>query len=465
MPSKFPDFFIEFNFRPDESATGNYEILKENANRLLFVVFMGLPVSIVHIIILSNKPASSTTNELIWRSGLVMAHSFLSGGLFLIGLLLLISGSGLYSKLSIARLVPEVIFLFILLIGVVIAGIDQLITSSITPYILACILVAVVIRIHPWHSALLYTLAFAIFYLMMERYQPNRDIVVSNQVNGIALSVFGWFLSLHLWKAALARFRKDRIIEQQQLELKQQNLELKNNSEELRKANLTKDRLFSIISHDLRGPVVNLNELLQLSSEGILSDAEFKQLIHSIGTQTTYTIELIENLLAWSRNNLKGDALRPEALQLTDICNDVIKIFSAQAQRKQITIDNRIKVGTLVYADKGMLSLVVRNLISNAIKFSNPNGLILISNEAGENGMQLISISDHGVGITEQVLSKIFKDSYYTTTGTSGEKGTGLGLLLCREFVQKSGGTLQVVSDAVGGTRFTFSVPAAINQE
>ena len=236
-------------------------------------------------------------------------------------------------------------------------------------------------------------------------------------------------------------------------------------SDQLITTNKLKDRLFSIIAHDLRSPLINLNEVIKMMNSGMISDAEFKLFIPQLSKNISYTTGLLENLLFWSRSQLQGEVIKQLYFNFKVITDNVITLFDHEIKEKDITTENNLDPFSLVYADMDMIQLIVRNLISNAIKFSKHGGTIKITSIIKGKDF-IMCISDSGVGISLVNQKKLFEQETFTTRGTDNEEGTGLGLLLCKDFIDKNGGKIWVESKIGIGTKFFVQIPnSPINQE
>jgi len=168
---------------------------------------------------------------------------------------------------------------------------------------------------------------------------------------------------------------------------------------------------------------------------------------------------LLVNLLEWSRLQTGGIVFSPEYLEMVALINEVVELFADSAQQKSIAIFKEMPRNMLIFADKAMISTVLRNLISNAIKFTHSKGQIVISAESKKNEL-LIAIHDNGVGIKTENIEKLFRiDENQSTLGTQNEKGTGLGLILCREFIEKHGGRIWIESEVRNGSTIYFTLP------
>ena len=230
---------------------------------------------------------------------------------------------------------------------------------------------------------------------------------------------------------------------------------------ELESLNTTKDKFFAIIAHDLKNPfstVLGLSELLAKEFETF--DAEkLKVFIEQIYKYSNNTFNLLENLLQWSMLQTGRMPLRPKLVNINDLISENIELLRGNALQKGINLESKTIDDSFVFVDVSMITTVIRNLLSNAIKFTSQSGTISIDIVKDDN-MLKVSVEDDGVGISEQDMQKLFKiDSNPTSIGTSMEKGTGLGLILCKDFVERNGGTIWVNSQLGRGTKFFFTIP------
>ena len=227
------------------------------------------------------------------------------------------------------------------------------------------------------------------------------------------------------------------------------------------KMNAEKDKFFSLIAHDLKNPFVALinNAELLLEYYGELDDEKKKSLIKGMKDASQSTYSLLENLLEWSRAQRGLITFAPEEFNVFIISHSSIDALNLTLSNKGIELTNNIPLGLYIEADKNLFTTVIRNLVSNAIKFTPAKGTIEINALEKENVIQF-SVTDSGVGMSVETLNKLFKiDIQVTTKGTAGEKGTGLGLLLCKEFVEMHGGRIWVESELGNGSTFYFTLP------
>ena len=244
-------------------------------------------------------------------------------------------------------------------------------------------------------------------------------------------------------------------------ELKKQKQKLEHREVELQSSNDTKNKLFSIIAHDLRGPIGALETLLKLLNSGDMDSSEFLKYIPKLKNDVNHISFTLNNLLSWGQSQLKGISTNPAKSLLTDIAEDNINLLNEMAGNKSITVENQISDKIYIEADINQLHIVFRNLLSNAIKFTPNNGQILIGAREKEDFVE-IYIKDSGNGMSSDVQKKIFsEDINYTTYGTNNEKGTGLGIPLCKEMIGNNGGKIWVQSAIGQGSTFFFTVPNA----
>ncbi len=232
-------------------------------------------------------------------------------------------------------------------------------------------------------------------------------------------------------------------------------------TEELQKTIKTKDKFFSILAHDLRSPFTGLLGLfdLLLHDPDAFPEEEKNNMLHQIYNSSLQLYKLLENLLNWSRTQTKNIKLNPEKISINELLNENIALLKEQASNKKVELLNEIDQDISVFADRNTIDTVFRNLISNAIKFSREEGTVKI-NSSVENDIARIVVMDNGIGITQENLEKLFKiDNMVSTKGTHNETGTGLGLMLCKEFIELNKGRISVESTIDIGSNFIVELP------
>lgn len=262
-------------------------------------------------------------------------------------------------------------------------------------------------------------------------------------------------------EAELFRVHNNQLINKNQL-ITEQNSRLEQLNDSLRELNATKDRFFSIIAHDLKGPfnaIELTTELLYNSFDEMDKEKQVK-FLSNIHDNAVRVSNLLEELLTWARSQQGRTPFNPEPIDMHSISKATVNLLTEIADNKHIILSNKVIPGTLAYADSSMMATVVRNLISNAIKFTREGGEITVKCTQLADGMLEFCVSDNGVGIRSDDIDKLFKlDNKHTTLGTYQEKGTGLGLIICRDFVEKNGGTIRVESQEGKGSNFYFTMP------
>jgi signal transduction histidine kinase len=233
---------------------------------------------------------------------------------------------------------------------------------------------------------------------------------------------------------------------------------LEQQTQQLTDLNTLKNKLFSIIAHDLKSPLYALRNLFRNVQLYDLPGDEVKLLIPEFVNELTYTTGLMENLLQWAKSQMQAESVKPQLLDIAGITGEVLQLLRLQADAKKIYIDSKIQRPVYVYADKDMINLVLRNLLSNAIKFTPAEGSIFIEAREMRSHIEVV-VQDTGTGISEEGLKRLMEANYYSTRGTKGETGTGLGLMLVKEFLSRNGGEMRIESKPGKGSTFAFTLP------
>ena len=258
-------------------------------------------------------------------------------------------------------------------------------------------------------------------------------------------------------------FNKDELVSRVKthLELKQTRDRLEKTTQHLSELNTLKDKMFSVIGHDLRSPLSSVKMTLEfLSKMTDKQDDPVAENIHIMLKTTDEVFGLLENLLGWAKSQSGNLSINKEEVQISDIVNSVYLLNKGNLELKKILFKTEIEDSDKVYADLSMMKVVLRNLVSNAIKFTPDEGTITVSATPKE-GKTIISVADSGVGISEEDLPKVLNpNTHHTTYGTNREAGSGLGLTLCKDFVEKNDGTIWVESELGKGSTFFIEIPA-----
>ena len=246
-------------------------------------------------------------------------------------------------------------------------------------------------------------------------------------------------------------------LEEQNKKLELQNEAILEQTKHLEDINKVKDKLFSIVSHDLKDSLTSINGFIDLLKDGSLSRKEFEKLIPELSDNASNASLLLFNLLNWSKSQMQSLEPNPSLFDVQEVFEDKVKLIEQRADAKGISIvDHSLR--DFVYADRSMMEIVVQNLLTNAVKFTKAGDTITVSNHIS-NGNAILSVADTGVGIPKENLEKLFKANTLTTIGTKNEKGTGLGLSICKELVDLNNGKIWVESTLNVGTTFYVQLP------
>jgi signal transduction histidine kinase len=255
--------------------------------------------------------------------------------------------------------------------------------------------------------------------------------------------------------------RKNAQIQLQANKIKENASLLEKQTQELTELNALKNKLFSIISHDLKAPMYAMRNFFTEVQQNNMPARELKKMIPTVVSDLTYTTGLMDNLLQWSKSQMQSNAVYPQKVDIGKSIEDTVQLLRRQSEAKQLRIETTSLKNIYGFMDKDMLNLVLRNLISNAIKFTPEKGKIEIG--VHENCTLVeVFVQDSGTGISPEALKKINGNDFYSTKGTANESGTGLGLKLCKEFMARNGGQLYIESKPGKGSTFSFSLPKAV---
>ncbi|MDH5365603.1 MAG: HAMP domain-containing histidine kinase [Cyclobacteriaceae bacterium] len=247
-------------------------------------------------------------------------------------------------------------------------------------------------------------------------------------------------------------------LSKQKINVEEQNLELNLQLDELEEVNSVKNKLFTIISHDVRGPVKSVLGMLNLLKTKGLTEKELNALVIDLSFNISNVSTFLDNLMLWADGQMNSITANFSEIDIKELIQQNIDLLRFRAGQKNITLINNLIVPIRCKADRDMVNLVIRNLLMNAIKFTPINGKICLV-AILENDNIKVQIKDNGIGIPSDVINQIFDLKYQTSSGTIDEKGTGLGLVLCKDFVKINGGEIGVESKEGEGSRFHFTLP------
>jgi len=287
-----------------------------------------------------------------------------------------------------------------------------------------------------------------------ERERKNKYMIIA--ISGMIIIIF-------VAASISYTFRKEK---KNYKILAENNEIIKKQKAQLEEANVTKDKFLSILSHDLRNPfnaILGFSEILKTEYDS-LTDTEKREYIEYINHSANNVFKLIDKVLQWSRLQDGRFDFTPEKVSIKEVINNVIELFIYNANRKEINLTTDIKDDFYIFVNKNIIEIILRNLVDNAIKFTNQNGNVLITYEI-KNNFADISVIDDGMGMTQEEINNIFKiDKKIKKTGTKSEEGTGLGLVICKEMIEKSGGELKIFSNEGKGSKFVLSIPIYKNE-
>ena len=301
----------------------------------------------------------------------------------------------------------------------------------------------------------------------MEYSQEKQQLIIENDkalakqkvyiyVFVILIIIFGIIL--------IIIHRNEQAQKKLNLELRSKKSALEEKQAYLNELNQTKNKLFSIIGHDLRGPIGAFQGLLKLFKEGEMTKDEFLNFMPKLKVDIDTISFTLNNLLSWGQSQMNGSITRPSVTQLDCIVEENMALLSEIAESKSITLINKVEANCKIWSDPDQVDIIIRNLLSNALKFTPNEGQIIIGATLKHKTCEIF-VKDNGTGMSEETMVKIFqKDSNHTTYGTNDEKGTGLGLSLCKEMVEKNNGTIWVNSQLGKGSSFYFTIPRVLEQ-
>jgi signal transduction histidine kinase len=286
-------------------------------------------------------------------------------------------------------------------------------------------------------------------------HQLEKQQAESRQNNYLILTGFALFLVFAVVYGTVKIRDANKQLEKQNNIIQQKTLAL----EELDR---TKNRFFSIIAHDLKAPLNSLTgfSALVINHIEFLSKDEIKMIAENLDKSVKNLTEFLNNLLTWSRSQMDNIQFEPKKLLMANLANEIIALHQASADNKNIQLVSTISPDSQIYADDNAVKTILRNLVSNALKFTKDGGKVTIAAKPYEDKYIQLTVTDTGVGMPEAVVEKIFRiDTKHSTQGTKGETGTGLGLVLCKEFAEKNGGSISVESIVDLGTTFKVILP------
>ncbi|WP_298760153.1 tetratricopeptide repeat-containing sensor histidine kinase [uncultured Psychroserpens sp.] len=300
------------------------------------------------------------------------------------------------------------------------------------------------------------------FNTIAKQKQQEKDAILEKRLKAISyilgaafLIVSTILLLIYLKRKNTLKFNRE--LREKNTQIKLQNEELSKKTSHLEEVNNVKDRLFSIVSHDLKDSISSIKGFIDLLKEDGISREEFYDLVPELSENADSASQLLYNLLNWSKSQMQNLEPKPELFNIQEVFQNKMALVEHKVEQKRIVlIDESHR--DFIYADKSMIEIVIQNLITNAVKFTRVGDVITVSN-SDHNGKSLICVEDTGVGISRENVDKLFQNGTFSTRGTSNEKGTGLGLTICKELVELNNGRIWVESTLNVGTKFYVELP------
>lgn len=381
-----------------------------------------------------------------WRYWIVLGH--LVGCLISGVLWILVRMAGYRKAMSLSFLLA----LAYLLLGSCIALADQLVTTAITPYIIACIGIGLGLLLSPRITLALYTAALLFFWWSVGEVQTTESLALTARVNALTITALGWILGV-----TLRKYRISEAIQQRTIAL--QKIELRIAVDRLQETVASRERLFSIIAHDLRGPIGTSRDMLQVVTDewSSWSEEDKLQAVRRQSVALGRSFDLLDQLLQWASRRQGALPFQPREVNLAELYLETEASLHEMAHRKNVTIHQTIESGCSVRADRSMLQTIIRNLLSNAIKFSPEGGEVRMEAARMAEGIR-VTIKDDGVGMDSSTVARIAEGRAEPTIGSAGEKGVGMGLLIVQDFLHSHGSNLEIHSSPAG-SRFSFTLP------
>lgn len=441
----------------NEFFFSNWEILSllvsQNIRRMLYsaLIFLFAHLFYIYVFWMGLEEADGT--ELIWKTWIIYSHiagaficvTFGTIGLYLVNKKKTNGWLALVTNIS--------VLISYLVLSSFITAVDQLVTTSIAPFLILCTGLATTYVLTPGIMIMIYTAGFFVFVKMIETTQKDLDVFLSNQVNGLTAVALGISVSIILYLNHKARIRQEAVIVSQKKALEEKNMELI-------KLNKAKSDFLSIAAHDLKNPLSVIQGMtsLLLESESLSSSSHEK--IYSIMQSARRMLHIITELLNINRMEAKEIRLQKEICDLNQITQEMTKTILHLANRKRQKIEIDLSKERLpILVDKVYLSEIIENLISNAIKYSDFSKNIYIKTFQ-DGSMNSVSIRDEGQGLTQEEQGHLFeKFARLSSKPTGGENSTGLGLFIVKKLTDAMEGKISCTSQKGEGSTFTLSFP------
>jgi two-component system sensor histidine kinase/response regulator len=301
---------------------------------------------------------------------------------------------------------------------------------------------------------------------MVDYGTPNFNLTVFNYV--VAFIMFFATLSLikyQVWTYEKSIKNKSKDLEERNMEIEIKNDTLKLQSDNLEEKakqltilNKVKTKIFSVISHDLRTSIYSFKNIIDTHKAGYITNEELLNELPDLSSEIDTCTDIMDNLLNWGRDQFKDIRIMPESLNVHELVNIAFKLIKGRCAKKQIVFSNAVQHNVFILADRQMMQVVIRNLISNAVKFTPVGGSITVSAKSDADNVKIL-VRDTGIGISNNDINKFLQNKFFSNEGTSNEIGTGLGLIICKDFIYENNGELGVEANEDHGSTFIITMP------
>ncbi|WP_108978075.1 sensor histidine kinase [Leptospira ryugenii] len=451
----------------EESKEFERSLSERNVRFLYILAPIIVFLNSIHIVLFYYGLEGSSPIEYKWRLGIIVCHSLSLLFFSSLFLTLFLLKDKVDNRTNIDLFISILSFMMGISFGIGLSSLDQLITPAISPFLFICVTSPIIIVLRPIYSILIFLVSYTIMHFLMTSFQTNEAILLSNRVNALSFVGIGAFSSFLMWNTNLKRFQQEKLIKKQKIDLEKSYSSLLETSETIKLANSTKDKFFSIIAHDLRSPfnsILGFADLIKTDlSEG--RSENLSQYIEFIELSAKKTIQLLENLLLWASSQTGKLQFSPSTFDIAKVIQNVVQLVYGSAEKKDISIQI-VNLHTLyVHLDEAMIQTILRNLVSNSIKYTKVKGQVKI--EMQSDGQDLVlKISDNGIGIRPSIRESLFRiDRSISTEGTNGESGTGLGLILVKEFLHLHKAKWEIQSEVDKGTQFLLNFPQCVRDQ
>lgn len=436
-------------------------IIDRNFARIHIASIIGLVLSVLYaFVFMLGKPETYDAIESEWIKGITLIHILLLTA-FSLFIWLTRPNQKVFRHNRQKWAFVFVAYLYVLFLTSALSLVDQLVITAIHAMLLGAISISIIVMLPPLTAFLAQLINFGFFLLIIPLVQTDRVVLISNVINALTASMIAALIHYTLWLEFIKRYQKSKEAANQAKETTRAYERLAVQANELREVVKQRDKLFALISHDLRSPfnaLIGSSELLINDHNGLSEQEQMTLKMNMLRTSQS-AFFLLENLLGWSLIQQHLMKIQKSATDLKALINQAINDCHHLAEAKNVRIQVASCPEIQLFADHFMLQTAFRNLIMNAVKFSYTGGEVVVECVVDAEKMVNISFTDQGLGMEDALLNQLFRDNVPNRKGTAGENGMGIGLLLTYEFVSLHGGQIRVESAVGKGSCFTVQLP------